>query len=293
MVEKEVQNMKVLLTGSNGQLGRAFRKLFDEESIQYIPTDINELDITNIEKIREFVNDNKGITHIINCAAYNQVDKAQEDWKNAYLVNGLAVRNLTIVSNEIGAELVHYSTDYVFSGNKNEPYTIFDTPDPINKYGESKALGEMYVMSLTNKYYLIRTSWVFGDGPVNFVRKVIEWSKNRNELRIADDEISSPTYAPDLAQATYELIKLRAYGIYHLTNTPCSRYEWAEYILNLIEWNGELKKAKQEEFNLPAKRPKYSVLDNYGYKETTGKEMRDWKEATKEYIEHLKSGGLI
>lgn len=279
--------MKILLTGANGQLGKAFRKLFDEETIQYIPTDINELDITDIQKLREFVKQNKGITHIINCAAYNQVDKAQEDWKSAYLVNGLAVRNLAIVSNEIGAELVHYSTDYVFSGNKNAPYTIYDTPDPINKYGESKVLGEKLLMSLTNKYYLIRTSWVFGDGPVNFVKKVIEWSKNKNELRIAEDEVSAPTYAPDLAQATYELIKLRAYGLYHLTNTPSSRHEWAEYILNLIGWNGELKKVKQEEFNLPAQRPKYSVLDNYGYKETTGKEMRDWREVTKIYLRNI------
>lgn len=276
--------MKILLTGANGQLGKAFRKLFEKESVAYIPTDIDTLDVSNLEQMRNLLKEHAEITHIINCAAYNQVDKAEEDWKTAYTVNGLAVRNLSIIANEIGAELIHYSTDYVFSGKKGEPYTIYDPPDPINKYGESKALGERFLTSIAQKYYLIRTSWVFGDGPVNFVKKVLEWSKNRTQLRITEDEVSSPTYAPDLAEATWELVKRKAYGWYHITNTPCSRYEWAEFILKEIGWNGELMRAKQEEFKLPAKRPKYSVLDNYGYKETTGKEMRDWKDATKKYL---------
>jgi len=285
--------MKILLTGANGQLGSAFQELFKKNNIDYIATDTEELDITKLEQVLSFVGKNKEITHIINCAAYNQVDKAEQDWKNAYLVNGLAVRNLAIAANEIDAEIVHYSTDYVFSGDKGEPYTIYDTPNPINKYGESKALGERFLTTIAKKWYLIRTSWVFGDGPVNFVKKVIEWSKKNSELRIVEDEISAPTYAPDLAEATYELIKLRAYGIYHITNTPCSRYEWAEFILKEIGWNGKLLKAKQEDFNLPAKRPKNSVLDNFGYFETTGKTMRDWKEVTKEYIDFLKVRGEI
>lgn len=285
--------MKVLLTGASGQLGKAFQELFKNENVEYIATDIKELDITNLEQVLSFVKRFKDITHIINCAAYNQVDKAEQDWKSAYLVNGLAVRNLSIAANEIDAEIVHYSTDYVFSGDKGESYTIYDTPNPINKYGESKALGERFLTTIAKKWYLIRTSWVFGDGPVNFVKKVVEWSKKNSELRIVEDEISAPTYAPDLAEATYELIKLKAYGIYHISNTPCSRYEWAEFILKEIGWNGKLLKAKQEDFNLPAKRPKNSTLDNFGYFETTGKTMRDWKEATKEYIDFLKVRGEI
>ncbi|MBB6062810.1 dTDP-4-dehydrorhamnose reductase [Thermosipho japonicus] len=285
--------MKILLTGASGQLGKAFQELFKNENVKYIATDVKELDITNLEQVLLFVKQFKDITHIINCAAYNQVDKAEQDWKSAYLVNGLAVRNLAIAANEINAEIVHYSTDYVFSGNKGEPYTIYDTPDPINKYGQSKVLGERFLTTIAEKWYLIRTSWVFGDGPVNFVKKVIEWSKKTNELRIVDDEVSAPTYAPDLAKATYELIKLKAYGLYHITNTSCSRYEWAEFILKEIGWNGKLLKAKQEDFSLPAKRPTYSVLDNFGYYETVGKTMRDWKEATREYIKFLKMRGEI
>jgi dTDP-4-dehydrorhamnose reductase len=139
-------------------------------------------------------------------------------------------------------------------------------------------------MSIADKFYLIRTSWVFGDGE-NFAKKVIEWSKKNQVLRIVDDEISSPTYAPDLARATWELIKQRAYGLYHITNSGyCSRYEWAEFILNKIGWSGELKRAKQEDFNLPAKRPRFSVLDNFGLEETVGVKMPHLKTAVERFL---------
>lgn len=276
--------MKVLITGANGQLGRAFQELFKNEKVEFIAAPKEELDITDLRKIREFVSKNPEITHIINCAAYNKVDEAERDWKTAYLVNGLGPRNLAIVANEIDAELVHYSTDYVFSGEKGSPYTIYDTPDPINRYGESKVLGERFLMSIASKFYLIRTSWVFGDG-MNFVKKVIEWSKKSQVLKIVDDEVSSPTYAPDLARATWELIKQKAYGLYHITNSGyCSRYEWAEFILNKIGWNGELRRAKQKDFNLPAKRPRFSVLDNFGLEETVGVKIPHWKTAVERFL---------
>jgi len=284
-------NVKILISGAKGQLGQEFQKLFQKEKIEYIPTDHEELDITNLKKIREYVKD-KNITHIINCAAYNLVDKAEEDWKTAYNVNGLAVKNLAIIANEKNAELIHYSTDYVFGGNKNEPYTIYDKPNPINKYGESKELGEKFI-SLAYKYYLIRVSWVFGIGNNNFAKKVIQWSKNNEVLKIADDEISSPTYAVDLAYATYKLIQEKAYGLYHITNTSCSRYEWAEYILKKVNWNGKLERASKDDFKLPAKRPGNSVLDNYGLKETINYEMPTWQDATERFLKELKETGEI
>jgi dTDP-4-dehydrorhamnose reductase len=277
--------MKVLITGANGQLGQEFQKKFNQLKISYIPTDYQELDITNIDQIRKLVQKEKDITHIINCAAYNNVDKAEEEWEKAYTINGLAVRNLAIVSNEINAELIHYSTDYVFSGTKNE-YTIYDEPSPINKYGESKALGEKEVKQ-AQKYYLIRVSWVFGMGNINFVKKVISWSKDKEELSITTDEKSAPTYTVDLVEATLELIKHKVYGLYHITNTPCTRYEWAEYILNLIGWQGRLKQAKRSDFNLPATRPESSILNNFGYSQVTGKSMPDWKDATKRFLKEV------
>lgn len=280
--------MKILITGANGQLGKDFQKYLKQKNIDHIPTDSSDLDITNLKQLRQFTKENDGITHIINCAAYNAVDKAEEEWEKAYSINGLGVRNLALISNKINAELIHYSTDYVFSGDKGSKYTIYDTPNPINKYGESKALGEKFV-KLSDKYYLIRVSWVFGTGNNNFAKKVIEWSKNKKELRIVDDEISSPTYTVDLVKATINLIKMKAYGLYHITNTPCSRYEWAEYILKETGWNGKLSKAKKEEFNLPAERPDYAVLDNFGYYETTGEKMPEWKNATKKFLEEMRN----
>ncbi|NUU97770.1 dTDP-4-dehydrorhamnose reductase [Marinitoga sp. 1138] len=284
--------MQILITGAKGQLGQEFQKLFEKENIEYIPTDHNKLDITNLKKIREYVKDKK-ITHIINCAAYNLVDKAEEDWKTAYNVNGLAVRNLSIVANEINAEIIHYSTDYVFDGKKTKPYTIYDTPNPLNKYGESKVLGERFIQDIANKYYLIRVSWVFGIGNNNFAKKVIQWSRQNKILKIADDEISAPTYAVDLAYATYKLIKEKAYGLYHITNGKASRYEWAKYILKQINWNGKLERASKDDFNLPAKRPGYSVLDNYGLKETINHEMPKWQNATDKFLKELKEMGEI
>jgi dTDP-4-dehydrorhamnose reductase len=284
--------MKILITGANGQLGKDFQKYLKENNIEYIPTDSPDLDITSLKQLRQFTEENKDITHIINCAAYNAVDKAEEEWEKAYSINGLGVRNLALISNEINAELIHYSTDYVFSGDKGNKYTIYDTPNPINKYGESKALGEKELL-LAKKRYLIRVSWVFGTGNTNFAKKVITWSKNKDELRIVDDEISSPTYTKDLVKATMNLINLKAYGTYHITNSSCSRYEWGEYILEKINWKGELKKAKKEEFDLPAKRPDYAVLDNFGYKEMTGEHMPDWKDATERFLEELREMGEI
>lgn len=277
--------MKILITGAKGQLGQAFQKRFEQLNIQYIAKGSKELDITKIDQLRNLVQNEKEITHIINCAAYNHVDKAEEEWEKAYTINGLAVRNLAIVSNEINAELIHYSTDYVFSGTKKE-YTIYDEPSPINKYGESKALGEKEVKQ-AQKYYLIRVSWLFGMGNINFAKKVIGWSKDKEELSITADEKSAPTYTVDLVEATLELIKHKVYGLYHITNTPCTRYEWAEYILKLIGWQGTLKQAKRSDFNLPAIRPESSVLNNFGYNQVTGKSMPDWKDATKRFLKEM------
>jgi len=274
--------MKVLLTGAWGQLGQAFQELFEKEEIHYCARGHQELDITNLQLLREATR-GKGFTHIINCAAFNDVDGAEKEWQKAYLVNGIGVRNLAIVAQEENIELMHFSTDYVFDGQKGTPYTIFDTPCPLNRYGESKLLGER-LMLLASKWYLIRTSWVFGKGEKNFLRKVLSWSIKQNRLRIACDEVSSPTYAYDLARASYLLLREGAWGIYHITNTPASRYQWAEYFLRKTGWKGAIEPAQQEEFSLPARRPKFSVLDNFGLKETINFQMPSWEEATERFI---------
>ena len=282
----------ILITGANGQLGKEFQKFLSGKNQEHLAMDRLELDITDLEKIRKILR-NTQAEYIINCAAYNDVDKAQEDWKNAFSVNAIGVRNLSIASSETGAELIHFSTDYVFPGNRNIPYTIYDQPNPINKYGESKVLGERFLKELNNKYYLIRTSWLFGDGENNFVRKVLSWASSRQNIRVVDDEVSSPTFTADLTKAVWDIMKIKAYGTYHITNSSCSRYEWAELILKEINWQGVLERSKKQEFNLPAKRPDYTVLDNFGFKETAGYELPSWQEATLRFISAMKAKGQI
>lgn len=275
--------MKVLITGANGQLGQDFQKFLKKENVKFLATDL-ETDITNLEAMRVFVKDNP-INLIINCAAYNAVDKAEKDWKTAYLVNGIGSRNLAIIANENEAVFVNYSTDFVFDGKKGTPYTILDNPNPISKYGESKLLGEKYTEQIANKFYLIRTSWLFGKGNINFVTKVLEWSEKKSELSVVDDQISSPTYSYDLARITWDLLDTKAFGHYHITNSGfCSRYEWAQHILNEVGWNGDLLRAKSTDFENPAARPKFSVLNNFGTKETVGYNLPDWKDATNRFL---------
>jgi len=286
--------MKVLLTGAEGQLGKAFQELFNRDAIDYLATDVintgSALDITKLDDLRNFANKNH-IDLIINCAAYNAVDRAEQEWQKAFLINGLAIRNLSLVANEINATLIHYSTDYVFSGNKGIPYTILDNPKPLSKYGESKLLGEQFIQNLAKKYFLIRTSWLFGDGRINFVNKVLEWANDRDELKIVTDEVSSPTHAPDLAEITWKLFQSRAYGLYHVTNSGyCSRYQWAEYILKKMKWNGEILQAKADDFETIARRPEFSVLDNFGIRETIDRDLPSWKDASDRY---LRNNGVL
>lgn len=280
--------MTILITGANGQLGLDFRSLFKKNNIDFIITDIldplNYLDITDINQLRFFVR-NKNIDTIINCSAYNLVDKAETDSHTAFLINGIGVRNLAQVSNVIGARLIHFSTDYVFDGIKNAPYTFLDEPHPLSKYGESKLLGEKFIQQIAHDYLLIRTSWLIGNGPKNFIQNVLQWSSNKSELKIVTDEISNPTFTVDLALATLDLLNIQAQGLYHITNTDhCSRFEWAEFILNHIGWQGELIPSSSKDFNLPAKRPIFSSLDTFGLKESIGYELPSWKNATSKYL---------
>ncbi len=281
--------MKLFITGANGQLAKEILKESEKRGISSDAFDHKSLDITNLKSVREIIK-SKRPDVVINCAAYNAVDKAEDEWKNAYLVNGIGPKNLAIACEETNSVLVHYSTDYVFDGQKNAPYTIGDDPNPVNQYGKSKLLGERFVQSLSTRYFLIRVSWVFGAGnDTNFAKKVLEWASKNETLRIVDDQISSPTYTVDLAKATLDLIETSAFGLYHITSpNPCSRYEWAKYILELINWKGNLIPVKSDEFKTPAKRPGYSFMDSFPLKDTIGYNLARWEEATERFIQELK-----
>ncbi len=279
--------MKYLITGKDGQASLAFADLLDERKENYIAFGRKELDITDLKAVREAVLTYKPET-VFNGAAYNDVDKAESDWEQAFLVNGIGPRNLAIACEEADIPLVTFSTDYVFDGTKGSPYTVADAPNPINAYGKSKLLGELYVQSLCRKYILARVSWVFGvKGKAEscFPKKLLKWAETKTELRVVDDQVSSPTYAPDLAEAVYALLQERAWGVCHITNTgSCSRYEWAREILALTRWSGSIFPAASREFKLQAKRPEFSVLYHFPWKG-----LPDYKRATTSFYSTLKN----
>jgi dTDP-4-dehydrorhamnose reductase len=276
--------MNVVITGAGGQLGQDLQKECSGRGIPYIAADSHALDITNSSGVLDFIKQNSPDL-IINCAAYNAVDQAENEWQRAFQVNGLGVRNLALAARKVDAILVHYSTDYVFDGQKTVPYTIADFPNPVSMYGRSKLLGEQVIRDLAERFFLIRTSWVFGVGNINFAGKILEWSRGQDLLRIVDDQVSAPTYTKDLARATLDLAATGHYGLYHITNSgSCSRYGWARFILETIGWNGSLLPAKSGDFPTPARRPSYSVLDNFGSREVLGYELPSWEKATLDYL---------
>lgn len=277
----------ILITGAKGQLGYDFQRLFKSEKIDFIATDVNELDITNIDKIREFVKD-KNIDIIINCAAYNNVDKAEDEVELCTKLNTQAPYELSVVASEIGADFVTYSTDFVFDGAKNSPYTEEDTPNPLSVYGKTKLEGERKVLDFYNKSFVIRTSWVFGVANNNFNKQVIGWSKSKDTLSIVDDQVSSPTYSKDLAYYSWELIKTKKYGLYHLSNDgQASKYDQAKYVLDKINWQGTLNPAKTSDFNLKAKRAPYTKLDSSKIEKIINKKIPNWQEGIDRFLIEL------
>ena len=276
--------MKILLTGSNGQLGHDFQKLFDNLNIKYIATDYQDLDIADSKNLKKFFDKNNDFTHIINCAAYNDVDKAQNDDK-VFLLNEQAPKKLAELSKKLGAIFITYSTDFVFDGKKGKNYTEDDIPTPLSNYGLSKANGEKLTLNAYEKSFVIRTSWVFGKANNNFNMQVINWSKTRNELNIVDDQVSVPTYSKDLAEFSWKLIQTGKFGLYHITNNgTASKYEQAKYVLEKIGWQGKIKPAKTEDFNLPAKRPHFSKLSSEKIEKLLGEKIPDWKSGIDRYL---------
>ncbi|MGL4654254.1 dTDP-4-dehydrorhamnose reductase [Cetobacterium sp.] len=283
----------ILITGANGQLGHDFSRIFKEKNIEFIATDYKELDITNIDAVREFVN-GKEIKLIINCAAYNNVDKAEEESEMCYKLNAYAPRDLAIVAKEIGAEYVTYSTDFVFNGEKKSPYTESDEVSPLSVYSKAKAEGERLTLEAYENSFVIRTSWVFGIANNNFNKQVINWSKSRDVLGIVDDQTSVPTYSYDLALYSLKLIETKKYGLYHLSNSGvASKYDQAKYVLESIGWTGTLNRAKSSDFVLPAPRAEYSKLDSTKLENAIGEKLPTWQSGVDRFLEEMREKGEL
>lgn len=278
---------KIIVTGCNGQLGRAINvKYKNSTDIELVNTDVGELDITDIDKTIEFVRQVKPYA-VINCAAHTAVDACETDVDNAYKINAIGPRNLSIAARETGAKLMHISTDYVFSGDASEPYIEFDTPDPQGMYGKTKLAGEHFVEQFAKDYFIVRTAWLYGDGK-NFVKTMLRLSETKDEIGVVKDQVGSPTSTLELVKIIDTLIWTENYGLFHGTcEGVCSWADFATEIFRLAGKNTKVKGITTEEYNAPGKRPAYSVLDNYMLRLTCGYIAADWQKALTEYIRQL------
>ncbi len=292
--------MKIMITGCHGQLGNELQSILKSgkseigaapEGVlnsEILPVDIDTLDISDMAAVSDYVNANRPDV-IINCAAMTNVDGCESDYKTAFKVNALGVKNLAVSAENIGAKLIHVSTDYVFAGNGTKPYCEWDKVDPQSVYGASKALGEKYALSFCKKTFVVRTSWLYGYIGKNFVKTVRRVIKANGGIGVVCDQRGNPTNANDLAHHLLKLAVTEEYGIYHCTGEgECSWYDFAVKIAEYSGLGDTVTPCTTEEynakFNVPTKRPEYSSLRNLALECTVGNEMRDWQEALKEYI---------
>jgi len=280
--------MRVLITGSKGQLGTAFVRRFEANGWDYAAADVDTLDISDVNAVMNAVIPYRpGL--IINCAAYNLVDKAEAEPETAYAVNAEGVRFLALAARRLESKLLHFGTDYVFDGAKGAPYAETDAVNPLNKYGASKLKGEDYALE-TPDALVLRLSWVYGAGQQNFIHKLLGWSAKPGPLRISDDEISVPTCTEDIVEATMEALKAGLTGRWHLTASgSCSRYEWAAAALRAHGVEKEIQPAKMAEFNLPARRPAYSALSNAALCRELAIKIPHWQESVEKYIKSIEA----
>lgn len=287
--------MNILVTGCNGQLGQCIGKVAELEDHNYVFTDINEetwkisdrrkytkLDITKYDDILKLLKE-ENINMIINCAAYTNVDKAEDEANISYVVNAAAVDDLARAAAEVGAKMIHISTDYVFDGNGYKPYTENNITNPINMYGRTKCAGENRLFErLGDNGIVIRTAWLYSNHGKNFVKTMIDLGKEKEELKVVFDQIGSPTYAMDLADCIFRIIDSKKWigGIYHFTNEGvCSWYDFAHAIMEIYQLPCKVIPVHSSEYSTKAERPHYSVLDKTKIKETYDIEIRHWKDA--------------
>lgn len=279
--------MKILITGSNGMLGHDLEKVL-KESHELVLTTSKTLDITDKDMTMDFIVENKPDV-VINSAAYTDVDGCETNQDLAYAVNGEGVRNLALACKQIDCPLVHVSTDYVFDGTAREPIAEDGEIGPISIYGKSKLKGEEAIQEILDKYFIVRTAWLYGINGKNFPKTMLELAENHPEITVVYDEVGTPTYTPDLAYGISQLIETDYYGIYHLTNSgSCSWCEFAKYIFEIAGRDVKVIPVTASEFSRPAPRPSYSVLKNEKWVENGFEPLRDYKEAISEYIELIK-----
>lgn len=296
--------MKLLVTGGNGQLGNELKSILttgkaeigkcpiNHNDVEAIYVDVDKLDITNLEQVKEVVAKEKPDV-IINCAAFTNVDGCESSKDAAFNVNALGPRNLAMAAESIGAKIVQVSTDYVFPGVGDTPLSEDAKPNPVSAYGTTKLLGEEYVRDFSSKYYIVRTAWLYGYVGKNFVYTMMNLGKNRDEITVVNDQRGNPTSANDLAYHILKLIETDEYGVYHCTGEgECSWYDFASKIIELSGEDCKVNPCTSEEYKkmnpASADRPEYSSLDNMMLRCTVGNEMRNWEDAIEAFMKKVK-----
>lgn len=291
MQQVNIENMNILVTGANGQLGNEIQIVSKNSKDHYIFTDVcdgyRKLDITNIDDIRKTVAENS-IECVINCAAWTNVDSAETAGDIVEILNAKAPENLAIVMKEVGGLVVHISTDYVFGGDPyNVPCKEDQTGTPTGVYGTTKLHGEQNIQNSGTNYIILRTSWLYSEFGKNFVKTMMNLTSTKPELKVVFDQCGTPTYAGDLASVIFDIIENRKYegnnGIYHFSNEGvCSWYDFTKIIAELAgNTECDIKPCHSDEFPSPVKRPSYSVLDKTKLKETFGIKIPYWTDSLK------------
>ncbi len=283
--------MRWLLIGKNGMLGSVFATGEVNLPGDVACMDIEDIDITNPASINCAIDRIKPDA-ILNCSAYTNVDGAETEQDTAYAVNASGVGYLAQACRQTGAFFIHFSTDFIFDGQKHEPYFEDDTPNPINRYGLTKLQGEEKIRNIVpeNQYLIIRTSWLFGPRGKNFIQRILQLSEEKPKLSVVDDQHGCPTYTLDLARATLNLIEKRAKGVFHVSNQQvCTWFDLARFALDTVGKQSYIvERITSDLLNLPAKRPAFSQMSAQKYEHLCNTNLRNWQDAAREYIEkHL------
>lgn len=274
----------VLVTGASGQLGRELMSLKPLEWIKFIGVDRDNLDITKLDNCREVLTQYLPDV-VIHCAAYTEVDKAESEPDEAFRINAAGTRNMALSAEEIQAKFCYISTDYVFDGKGTKAYSEYDLTNPQTVYGQSKLAGEKLVQTLSSRYFIVRSSWIYGKYGNNFVKTMLTLAQEREHLKVVSDQIGSPTYSLDLAHFLIELIQTDYYGIYHASNTGvCSWYELAKAIFEESGILVMLEPCTTEEYPRPVRRPAFSVLDHISIRSNGFLLLRPWRDALRHYL---------
>lgn len=278
---------KIIVTGCNGQLGRAVNEYYKNAAdISFVNTDVAELDITDIDAVMKLAREVNPYA-IINCAAHTAVDACETQYEKAFAINAIGARNLAIASRETGAKLVHISTDYVFDGKGTRPYVETDPTNPMGAYGSTKLAGEEFVKAFADRWFILRTAWLYGDGK-NFAKTMLRLSETHDEVRVVGDQFGSPTSTVELTKAIDALLFTENYGLFHATcEGSCCWADFAKEVFRLAGKDTHVEAITTEEYGAPAPRPAYSVLDNRMFRLTTDFSFADWHDAIAAYMKTL------